>query len=156
MGENKIMDQSQLAISVSEKIPYEFKNTFLVKPLDPVKVKKEFNKPVAADAKPKKDENGIEAVDFDKVETEVKEVDADYRKGVVLKIPYDYIESMKEEKYKSMPVKIGDIIVYKATYGRWFDLLKDTQLVSSYDIIAIERVDNDATEDVSQNSEEAE
>ncbi len=47
--------------------------------LDPIKVKKEFSKPV--DVKPaKKDDNGVEAVDFD-VETGGKEVESDFRKA---------------------------------------------------------------------------
>ena len=76
------IDQSVLAQDISSKINYEFRSTFLVKPLDPVKVKKEFSKPVATDTA-KKDENDVEAVDYDKVETEVKEVDSDYRTGIV-------------------------------------------------------------------------
>ena len=153
MGEDKLIDQSQLAQDLSKKIPYEFRNTFLVKPLDPVKVKKEFNKPVPADAKPKKDENGVEAVDFDKVETEVKEVDADFRKGVVLKIPFDYMRSMEDEKYPSMPINIGDIVIYKDKYAVWYDLLKDTQLVGQYEIIAIENNKNESTESVPESGE---
>ena len=78
MEDNKIMDQSQLAESIANKIEYSFTDAFLVKLLDPIKVKKEFSKPV--DVKPaKKDDNGVEAVDFDKVETEVKEVESDFR-----------------------------------------------------------------------------
>ena len=68
MEEDKIIDQSELAKSVAEKIKYSFFDYFLVKPLDPVKVKKEFSKPVSE--KPAtEDANGVEAQDFDKVET---------------------------------------------------------------------------------------
>ena len=82
--EEKLIDQSPLAESVAENIKYEFLDFFLVKPLDPVKVKKEFSKPVTTGT-PAKDANGIEAQDFENVETEVKEVDSDYRRGIVLK-----------------------------------------------------------------------
>jgi hypothetical protein len=71
MEEDKIIDQSALAEDVSSKIEYTFIDRFLVKPLDVVKVKKTFTKPVS-DKKPVVDENGIEAVDYDTVETEVK------------------------------------------------------------------------------------
>lgn len=134
MDEEKLIDQSQLAESVAEKIQYEFRDKFLVKPLDPIMVKKEFNKPVPS-GESTKDENGIEAVDYDKVETEVKEVESDFKKGVVLKVPYTYSSRVKDEKYPEMDIKIGDIIVY--TYGRWFDILKDTQVVDTYNVVAI-------------------
>lgn len=138
MEEDKIIDQSQLAEDIARKISFDFRDSFLVKPLDPVKVMKEFTKLPEGEA-PKKDENGVEAVDYkeEDVKTEVKEVDSDYKKGVVIKIPYEYQKQMEDEKYPSMPVKVGDIIVYK--YGVWFDLVKDTQLVRTYDFIGIER-----------------
>lgn len=46
---------------------------------------------------------------------------------------------MNDEKYKgSMPeIEVGDIIVYN--YGKYFDLFKDSQLVSMYDIVAVEK-----------------
>lgn len=131
------MDQSQLANDLSGKIEYDFNREFLVKPLEPVMVKKEFSKPVAESEKPTKDENGIEAVDYKDVETEVKEVESDFKRGVVLKIPHEYKQQLEGDKYIPMDIKVGDVIVYK--YGKWFDLLKDTQLVSVYDVVAISR-----------------
>lgn len=135
MEEIKI-DQSVLAEDISSKIEYEFRNMFLVKPLDPVKVKKEFSKPVANDDTAKKDDNDIEAVDYDQVETEVKEVDSDYRTGVVLKVPFDSKNRMTSKDFPEMEINIGDTVVYKDNRGVWFDLLKDTQLIGAYDIIA--------------------
>lgn len=131
------MDQSQLANDLSDKIEYDFNREFLVKPLEPVMVKKEFSKPVAESEKPTKDENGIEAVDYKDVETEVKEVESDFKRGVVLKVPHEYKQQLEGDKYIPMDIKVGDVIVYK--YGKWFDLLKDTQLVSVYDIVAVSR-----------------
>ena len=135
MKEIKI-DQSVLAEDISSKIEYEFRNLFLVKPLDPVKVKKEFSKPVAKDDTAKKDENEIEAVDYDQVETEVKEVDSDYRTGIVLKVPFDSKNRMTSKDFPEMEVNVGDTVVYKENRGLWFDLLKNTQLIGAYDIVA--------------------
>lgn len=131
--EEKIIDQSKLAEDVASKIPYEFADSFLVKLLDPIKVKKEFSKPVS-DKKPTKDKNGVEAIDYDKVETEVKEVDSNFRKGVVLKLPYNY-----NEAENALNIKTGDIIVFKDSMAEFFDLLKDSKLVKFYNIVAIER-----------------
>ena len=133
----EIIDQSVLAEDVSEKIKYEFPDFFLVKPLDPVKVKKEFSTPVAS-GKPTKDENGIEAQDFDEVKTEIKEVDSDYRRGIILKRPL-YYENPESEQRGVFDVKIGDIVLFKETVGYRFDLLKDSRLIRLYDIIGIEK-----------------
>ena len=138
MEDEKIIDQSQLAEDLAKKIAYEFSKDFLVKPLEPVMVQKQFDKPVVSDAAPKTDENGVEAVDYDKVETEVKEVESDFRKGVIIKIPFDYMQNMANKEYPAMPIKPGDILIYPSRACRWFDLLKDTQLVRSYDILGIE------------------
>ena len=135
MEEIKI-DQSVLAEDISSKIEYEFRNMFLVKPLELVKVKKEFSKPVAKDDTAKKDDNDIEAVDYEQVETEVKEVDSDYRTGVVLKVPFDSKNRMTSKDFPEMEINVGDTVVYKDNRGVWFDLLKDTQLIGAYDIIA--------------------
>lgn len=135
---NEVIDQTALAESVSKNIPYTFLDFFLIKPLDPVKVKKEFSKPVSTGT-PVKDENDIEAQDFDNVETEVKEVDSDYRKGVVIKTPMYY--NSEENKNNIYPIKIGSVIVFRDTAGLRFDLVKDSRLLRQYDILGI--VDND-------------
>lgn len=137
--ENERIDQSELAESVANGIKFQFLDFFLVKPLDPIKVQKEFSKPVS-EGKPKKDKNGVEAQDFDKVETEVKEVDSDYRKGVVIKVPmyYDQQEDSAEHPtYK--PIKVGDVVIFRETAGLRFDLLKDSRLLRQYDILGIEK-----------------
>lgn len=134
MEDNEKIDQGLVAQSISDKITYEFRDFFLVKPLDPVKVKKEFSKP-KTDKAPVKDKNGIEAVDFEDVETEIKEVNSDFRKGIVLKIPTYF----KNDPEVNESIKIGDVIVFSETAGRPFDLLKDSKLVRYYDVIAIER-----------------
>lgn len=137
--EDKIIDQTKLAEDLSSKIKYDFRQMFLVKPLEPVKVKKQISEPVAKDKAPKKDKDGIEAVDYDEVKTEIKEVDSDFTRAVVLKLPYEYTHPMAATEVHQMPINVGDIIVYRSTRGAvYFDLLKDSQLVSLYDIIAIE------------------
>lgn len=129
MEEEKMIDQTVLAEDVSNKIKYEFIDFFLVKPLDPIKVKKEISTPVT-DGKVVEDKNGIKAEDFDGVKTEIKEVDSDYRKGVVIKLPIYYKEEM---------IKIGDIVLFRDRAGINFDLLKDSKLLRQYDILGIER-----------------
>lgn len=131
-NDNLTIDQTPLAESVSLKIEYNFLDNFLVKQLDPIKVKKEFSKPVS-DNKPSVDENGIKAVDYDKIETEVKETDSDFRKGVIIKIPMSY-ERMETKPYD---FKIGDVILFKDSRAGYFDLLKDSRLLNYYDIVAI-------------------
>lgn len=135
--EKKLIDQSPLAESVAENIKYEFLDFFLVKPLDPVKVKKEFTTPV--DTTVKKDENGIEAQDFKEVMTEVKEVDSDYRRGIVLKRPLYYLS--EENKMLGTPseINVGDVIIFRDPAGLRFDLLKDSRLLRMFDILGVER-----------------
>lgn len=141
MEEEKMIDQTQLAEDLSSKIKYEFRQMFLVKPLEPVKVKKQISEPVAKNTKPKKDKDGIEAVDYDEVKTEIKEVDSDYTRAVVLKLPYEYTHPYADDKMQQMPIKVGDIVVYRTGRGAmYFDLLKDSQLVSLYEIVAVEKV----------------
>jgi hypothetical protein len=137
MEDEKLIDQSVLAEDVASQIKYQFLDFFLVKPLDPVKVKKEFSKPVPTGT-PAKDENGIEAQDFDRVETEVKEVDSDYRRGVVLKRPLYYIDSEKNDNVYTN-INVGDVVIFRDAAGLRFDLLKDSRLLRQYDILGIEK-----------------
>lgn len=136
--ENKIIDQTKLAEDLSSKIKYNFRQMFLVKALEPVKVKKQMSEPVVKDNEPKKDKNGIEAIDYDVVKTEIKEVDSDYTRAVVLKLPYEYTHPYNDSKIQQMPINVGDIIIIPSGRGQYFDLLKDSKLVSMYDIIATE------------------
>lgn len=131
------VDQVKVAETVSEHIQFETLRTFLVKPLDPIMVKKEFSKPIPKDTT--KDNNGIEATDYDEVETEIKEVESDYRKAIVIKVPLDYQRAMNDEKFPAAPIRVGDTIIYKAGAARWFDQLKDSQIIDSFSIFAIEK-----------------
>ena len=132
---DKLIDQSPLAEDVAKNIKYDFLDYFLVKPLDPVKIKKEFSKPVSK-GEATKDAEGIEAVDFDEVETEVKVVNSDYRRGIVLKRPLYYNGS--DVIGTSSEIKVGDVVLFRDTAGLQFDLLKDSRLLRLYDIFGIE------------------
>jgi hypothetical protein len=132
---DKLIDQSPLAEDVAKNIKYDFLDYFLVKPLDPVKIKKEFSKPVSK-GEATKDAEGIEAVDFDEVETEVKEVNSDYRRGIVLKRPLYYNGS--DVIGTSSEIKVGDVVLFRDTAGLQFDLLKDSRLLRLYDIFGFE------------------
>lgn len=125
----ELIDQKELAQSVADKIEYEFTDFVLVKPLDVVKVKKEFTKPKNA-GEIKVDKEGVAAADYSEVETETLEVDSDFREGIVLKTPM---------LYKDPVFEVGNIIVFRSRSAAYFDLLKDSMLVRPYDIIAIKR-----------------
>ena len=136
MDDKEMIDQTAVAQSLSDKIKFSFFDYFLVKPLDPIKVTKEFSKPVSTGT-PEKDANGIEAQDFDNVETEVKEVNSDYRRGVVLKRPLYY--EVEDSKNTFIPINIGDIVIFRDAAGLSFDLLKDSKLLRQYDILGVEK-----------------
>lgn len=122
------IDQAALAEDVAKHIKYLFFDYFLVKPLEPVKVTKEFSKPVSTGEA--EDKNGVKAQDFDSVETEVKEVESDYRKGVVIKRP---------SYYDKEDIKVGDVVLFKDIAGLRFDLVKDSRLLRLFDIIGVEK-----------------
>ena len=130
--ENEIIDQTELATDISNKIKYTFFDFYLVKPLEAIKVKKEFSKPVSTGT-PAKDKNDIEAQDFDNVETEVIEVDSDFVKGVVLKCP-----TYRGDENILSNIKVGDIVIFRDMAGLKFDLLKDSRLLRVYDVLGIE------------------
>ena len=78
----------------------------------------------------------IDVQDYDEVKTEVKEVDSDYRRGIVLKSPVWYpTEEMKENEV----INTGDVVLFKDTAGMFFDLVKDSKIIRLYDIVAVER-----------------
>lgn len=139
------VDQHILAEDLSNKINFEFTRSFLVKPLDPIMVKKEYDVPVPEDTTDKiredKNEDEMDVVDYDKVEKEVKTVESDFKRAIVLKVPHEYKEMLTNEKMRPMDIKVGDIVIFRDGVSRWFDVLKDSQLVAIYDIIAVENND---------------
>ena len=139
--ENKNLDQ-KLAETIDNKLEYTFIDKFLVKELEPTMIEVKVKKPIPSEKQEGKDENGIEAVDFDKTEEVTETVAAKYKKGVVLKVPTKYIatynaqaEASKTDTIATQMINVGDTIVYK--WSEDFDLFKDSKIVSVYDIVAI-------------------
>lgn len=124
-------DDHKIAEDLNKKVTYTFMRQFLVKPLPLKKVKKEFSTPVTKDVTKK---DGVEAADYDDVKVETKEVDSDWREGVVIKVPVEYQKLMDNKTVES--IIPGDTIIYRDRCAQYFDLYKDSQLVSPYDIIA--------------------
>lgn len=139
--ENKNLDQ-KLAETIGNKLEYTFIDKFLVKELEPTMIEVKVKKPIPSEKQEGKDENGIEAVDFDKTEEVTETVAAKYKKGVVLKVPTKYIdtyntavETAKCHTMATLMINVGDTIVYK--WSEDFDLFKDSKIVSVYDVVAI-------------------
>ena len=138
LNDLNLEETKKLAKSIEKGIKFAFAKEFLVKPLPKKKIKKTFVVPVKSDKQTGKDSNGVDAVDYDTAE-EIKEVDSTFREGVVLKVPTIYVSQKADERFNdNIPdVEVGDVIVY--SYGKYFDLFKDTQLVSMYDVTAVEK-----------------
>ena len=138
LNDLNLEETKKLAKSIEKGIKFAFAKEFLVKPLPKKKIKKTFVVPVKSDKQTGKDSNGVDAVDYDTAE-EIKEVDSTFREGVVLKVPTRYVSQKADERFNdNIPdVEVGDVIVY--SYGKYFDLFKDTQLVSMYDVTAVEK-----------------
>lgn len=119
--EEKIIDP--LLLEVVNGIKYTPTSCFIVKPLEPIMVSKDITtmKPNGV-----KDEDGVEG--FDTV-VETKEVESNFREGIVLKRPSN---CGTEFNYA-----VGDKIVYNKKFAIDFDLFKDSQLVKPYDIVAV-------------------
>ena len=111
----------KLLESVIKTIKYSFEKDFLIKPLDPVMVKKTYTEQVPNG---KQDEEGNNLYD---VKETVKEVESDFEKGIVLAIPHVYDGSFT----------VGDTVVYPKKFAKEFDLFKNSKLVKPYDIVAI-------------------
>lgn len=107
--------------TVIEGLQYAPLKDVLIKPLEPIKITKEVTEAVGTG---KKDVDGYEKFE---TKTQVKEVESDWRLGIVLAIP----ASLKLED-----ITVGDTIVYNKKFAMDFDLFKNSQLVKSYDIVA--------------------
>lgn len=128
MENNQDTKKDTLALSIADKINFEVLKDVLVKPLEPIKIKKQFTVPVT-DKKAKDD--GIEVNDYKETKTEIREVESNFAKGVVLKVPID--------SNAEFPYAIGDTVVYNKRFSVEFDLFKNSVLVKPYDIVAIEK-----------------
>jgi hypothetical protein len=110
--------------TVVNGIDYQFPTNILVKPLEAIKVTKEFTEQIPTG---EKDENGYNLYE---TKTETKEVESDFAKGIVLVMPTDS---------GTLPFTVGDTIVYPKKFAKDFDLFKDSQLVKPYDVVAFTR-----------------
>lgn len=98
-------------------------NKVLIKPLEPIKVMKEFTEPDDKKNKGKKSGPKGDTMDVKKVQ---KEVNADVRKGVVLALP-DNVE---------WDLNVGDTVVYwDSERLPKFDLYRDSIIIFKFDII---------------------
>lgn len=107
--------------TVTNRIEYTPLKDILVKPLEPIMVKKEVTSPVPTG---EKDEQGFEKYD---TKTDIVDVESEWRTGIVLSIG---------EELKDLTFSVGDTVVYSKKFAKDFDLFKDSQLVKPYDIVA--------------------
>lgn len=108
--------------TVVNGLKYSVLKDVLVKPLEPIMVTKEITEQVPTG---EVDEEGYNKYE---TKTETKEVESEFGTGIVLQIP----PCVTEPEFN-----IGDTIVYNKKFAKDFDLFKDSQLVKSYDVIAV-------------------
>lgn len=122
--QNENEQESVLLNDVIKNIKFSTLKDIMVKPLATDKIKKEVISQVPTG---KKDDNGYELYD---TKTEIKEVDSDFGRGIVLVLPLDC----------EIPnIKVGNIVIYNKKFAMNFDLYKNSQLVKPYDIVALEK-----------------
>nr|DAO36453.1 MAG TPA: hypothetical protein [Bacteriophage sp.] len=109
--------------TVVNSVKFTFEKDFLVKPLEPTMIKRKYTEQVPNG---KKDEEGNNLYDTKEV---VKEEESDFEKGIVISIPTVYDGS----------ITCGNTVVYPKKFAKEFDLFKDSKLVKTYDIVAIEK-----------------
>jgi hypothetical protein len=117
--EDKILE------TVVNNLEYTFEKDVLVKPLEPVMVKKDIITQIPTG---EKDEDGFEKYE---TKTETKDVESEFLKGVVLALP-TCLTTPEESTYK-----VGSTVVYNKKFAKDFDLYKNSQLVKPYDVIAV-------------------
>lgn len=115
-------DEDKILETVLNRLNYKFLKDVLVKPLEPVMVTKEFTEQVPTG---EKDEEGYNKYE---TKTETKEVESEWATGIVLALP---------SSYKEDELNIADKVVYNKKFAKDFDLFKNSQLVKTYDVIAI-------------------
>ena len=113
--------------TVLEGLKYTPLKDILIKPLAPIKLTKEITEAVGTG---EKDIDGYEKFE---TKTETKEVESEWKEGVVLTIPKHITED------PTLGFKVGDTVVYNKKFAKDFDLFKDSVLVKSYDIVAVKK-----------------
>ena len=116
------MSNENLANIVNEGLKYDMVKDILIKPLEPIKLKRMINTPVESEDL---DEEGKPLMTMELKETEV---DSSLREGIILSLPtgaaYD------------QTLKVGMTVVYPHKFSIDFDLFRDSVLVKPYDIVA--------------------
>jgi co-chaperonin GroES (HSP10) len=126
-----MVNNKELAQSISEKITYvPTDDRILVKPLKPVMVSKML--PVA----PVKAE-GIEEAEKNEVKLEKRKVEANLRRGIVIKLGTDYSDLTIPERLRN--IEVGDVVIYPWSAGQSFELFKDSRVLRRYEVVAIEK-----------------
>lgn len=119
------MSHKKILESVVDNIDFLPTKDIIVKPLEDEYVEKEIVKPVSTG---KKDENGYEITDSETVKEKVLTT---FKKGIVLKLPSGY----QWQDANNHP-EVGDVVAYPRKQAIDFDLLKDSQLVNPYNVVA--------------------
>lgn len=96
----------------------------LVKPLEPIILKKEVTEAVGTG---EKDVDGYEKFE---TKTQVKEVESEWRTGIVLAIGEELTQQ------STFGFAVGDTVVFNKKFAKEFDLFKDSMLVKPYDCVA--------------------
>jgi len=107
--------------TVVNGLEYSLFKDVLVKPLEPIKVKKE----VAVGT------GELDGDGFEKMKTEMQETESDFALGIVLAMPTERVYDDNNPK----TFDVGDTIVYPVRATKNFDLFKNSQLVRPYDVI---------------------
>lgn len=108
---------------VTDRLNYRMVKDILVKPLDPIKIKRITNVPVKTD---ELDEEGQPVMTMEQKEIEIE---SNFREGIILALPTNAAYDTN--------LTIGTKIAYPHKYAIDFDLFKDSVLVKPYDIVAI-------------------
>jgi hypothetical protein len=122
----------QLALEISNKLAWEFPRSILVKPFEDLVVEKNVETPVPT-GETEKDENGTYVPKYD-VKKETKPVVANFKSGIVIKVPYAY-------DYGNITIKpeVGDIIIFARKGTGDFEYFQDSLIVDPYAIVAIRK-----------------
>ena len=120
-----MIDNKKLAEELSSKIAYQPTHDWLlVKPLKPVMIKKLV--PVA----PVQTLNSIEeAENAEPTVPQKQSVEANVRKGIIIKLGTEYHNINPEG------LAVGDTVLFPKAAGVPFELLKDSRLLRRYEII---------------------
>lgn len=126
-------DQKLMDI-IKAKLNFKLRRRMLVKPLDKTMVTIEMEVPVYLkdeDGNFITDENGIKT--YDTTEKEKKEVPSNYRKGIVIKMPFD----LTEKEIEMLGFGEGDIIMFMEGAAAPFDQVNGSVFLDPWSTVGI-------------------